>query len=233
MQRRMVKLMLALTIVASAALGMQAQSAATPYVKMAPVAKYMMANRSAEIALARSAAPASISAKAEVMVLGKNGYEVAVPGSNHYVCLVERSWDAPIGAPGYWNFNIRGPDCLNAAAAKSYLPILLLKTRLALSGKSQAQIAQDVQAAFQQKKLPAMEPGALCYMLSKGGYLDDQAKNWHPHLMFIQPLAMSQSWGANLPGSPVLASDDASDHLTIFMVPVAHWSDGSPDSARK
>lgn len=219
--------------VAASALPLAAQAAPARYPTMAPVARYLMPSRSAEIALARSAAPPSISAAAEVMVLGPHGYVVAVPGANHFVCLVERSWDAAVGDPNFWNFNIRGPDCFNAVAARTYFPILLLKTQLALAGKTQAQIAAGVEAAFRQQKLPAMEPGGICYMLSKQGYLDDQARNWHPHLMLPVPLGAAKAWGANLAGSPVLASDDAADRLTLVLIPVAHWSDGSPDGAAR
>ncbi len=209
----------------------QTLSENTPYPRMAPLDQYLIADRNAEIALARSAAPASVSDKAEVMVLGKDGFEVAIPGSNDFVCIVERSWDSAIGDPNFWNSKIRGPDCFNAAAAKSFLPIVLMKTRLALAGKSQAEINETIQAAFKEKKLAQMENGAMSYMLSKDGFLNDQARNWHPHLMFFVPLAMSKNWGANLSGSPVLSGDDVPDRLTIFMVPVARWSDGTLDSS--
>jgi len=218
-------------LLAAASFQIQAQDKRAPYPNMAPVDQYLIADRNAEIDLARSAAPPSVSGDAEVMVLGKNGYEVAVQGSNHFVCLVERSWDSAIGNPGFWNPRGRGPNCFNEAAARSYLPIVFMKTRLALSGKSQEEIDRTMRAAFSEKKLPALEPGAMCYMLSKNGYLNDAVGHWHPHLMFFAPVAMSKTWGANLAGSPVLSSDDAPDRVTVFMVPVAHWSDGTADGA--
>ena len=230
MELKRMRMVLVLGAVAAVTLQTRAQSTQTPYPKMAPVDQYLIADQKAEIALARSAAPESISGKAEVMVLGRGGYEMAVAGTNDFVCMVERAWDAAIGDPNFWNPNIRGPNCFNAAAAKSFLPIALMKTRLALGGKSQAEIGEAIQAAFAGKKLPQLEPGAMCYMLSKNGYLDDRARNWHPHLMFFVPLAMSKTWGANLSGSPVLSGDDVSARLTIFMVPVARWSDGTPDA---
>ena len=230
MKLKRVSMMLVLGAVAALILQVQAQIAQTPYSQMATLDQYLISDRNAEIALARSAAPASISTKAAVMVLGRNGFEIAVPGTNDFVCIVERSWNAAIGDPNFWNPHLRGPDCFNAAAAKSYLPIVLMKTRLALAGKSQAEMNEAVQAAFNQKTLPQLERGAMGYMMSKDGYLDDQARNWHPHLMFFVPLAMSKTWGAQLPGSPILSGDDASDQLTVFMIPVTRWSDGTPDS---
>jgi hypothetical protein len=207
-----------------------AHSAQTPYSQMAALDQYLISDRNSEIALARSAAPESISGNATVMVLGRSGFEVAVAGTNDFVCIVERSWDAAIGDPNFWNPNLRGPDCFNAAAAKSYLPIVLMKTRLALAGKSQTQIEENIQTAFHQKLLPQLERGAMGYMMSKNGYLDDQALNWRPHLMFFVPLAMGKTWGAALPGSPILSGDDTPDQLTVFMIPVGRWSDGTPDS---
>ena len=226
-------MILALMAGVAVVLPVHAQGAQSRYPKMAPLGQYLMADRNAEITLARSAAPKAISDHAEVMVLGRKGFEVAIPGTNHFVCIVERSWDAAIGDPVFWNPKIRGPDCFNEAAAKSYLPIVFMRTRLALAGKSQAQIGEALRTAFAANKLPGMEPGAMSYMLSKNAYLSDQGRNWHPHLMFFVPLAVGKNSGANLPGSPVLASDDAVDRLTIFMVPVARWSDGTPATSVK
>ena len=56
-----------------------AQNAATAYPKMAPIEQYLM-DRNAEIALARTAAPETVSRDAEVLVLGRNGFETAVKG---------------------------------------------------------------------------------------------------------------------------------------------------------
>ncbi|HEY6448421.1 MAG TPA: hypothetical protein VIY53_18325 [Acidobacteriaceae bacterium] len=232
--RRMIlpgTMVVAVAAVMAAGLPAHPQSAQTSYPKMAPIEQYLMADQNAEIALARTAAPPSISDKAEVMVLGRNGYTVAVKGTNDFVCLVERGWAAAIGDPVFWNPKNRSPICLNAAAARSYLPISLLKAQLALAGKSQTQIGQALEAAFNEKKLPEIEPGAMCYMMSKQGYLNDQVLNWHPHLMFFEPLSMNKTWGANLDGSPIYSGDDVSAHLTIFMVPVARWSDGTADSS--
>jgi hypothetical protein len=212
---------------------MQAYAASTPYPSMAPLDQYLIADQNVEIALARSAAPKSVSDDAEVLILGRDGYEVAVRGTNGFVCLVERSWAAGIDDPKFWNPKLRGPLCLNAPAVRSYLPITIEKTKLILSGKSRSQMSDAIKSAFEKKALPTQEPGAMCYMLSKEGYLGDEAGHWHPHLMFFLPLTEAKAWGAGMPGSPILAFEDALDRLTIFMVPVAEWSDGSPDSAHK
>src|SRR5208282_5108147 len=113
----------------------QGQEAKTLYPSMAPVAQYMM-ERKAEIALARSAAPESISRDAEVLVLGAHGYETAVKGKNGFVCMVLRGWTAGIDDPVFWNPKVRGPACFNAAAVRSYLQIPIKRTELAVAGRS-------------------------------------------------------------------------------------------------
>ena len=217
----------ALVVMLPAARQARAQEAKTPYPKMAPLDQYLM-ERGAEIALARSAAPASISQDAEVRVLGRHGYETVAKGKNGFVCIVERGWAAPIDDPNFWNPKLRGPLCLNPPAVRSYLPQSILKTESILGGRSKAQMVEDLKAALDKKKLPPPESGAMCYMMSKQGYLNDRAGHWHPHLMFFLPPTDAATWGADLPGSPIIRADDPQGRMTVFMVPVGRWSDGTP-----
>ena len=205
-----------------------AQDAKTPYPNMAPMEQYLM-DRDSEIALARRAAPESISRDAEIRVLGRRGYETAIQGKNGFVCLVERSWTSPIDDPGFWNPKGRAPICFNAAAARSYLPRTIKKTELILAGRTKAEMVEAVVAAIDKKELPPMEPGAMCYMLSKNGYLSDRDGHWHPHLMFFASQTEPAAWGADLPGSPIGSFNDTWEHMVTFLVPVRRWSDGTPD----
>jgi hypothetical protein len=208
----------------------QAQAGASAYPAMASLDQYLMPDANAEIALARTAAPASISGAAEVLVLGRNGYTTAVKGENGFLCIVERSWGAATDESEFWNPKIRAPICFNAAAARSFTPIFLMKTKLVLAGKSKAEIVDATASALDNRELPTLEPGAMCYMLSKQQYLNDRGQNWHPHVMFLASGDAEKTWGANLPGSPVLAANDPEERTTIFMVPVGKWSDGTPDA---
>ena len=201
---------------------------ATSYQRMARLEEYLMPNASAEIALARSAAPAAISGKATILTLKPQGYEAAVQGSNGFTCLVERSWMSPFDDQEFWNPKKRGPVCYNPAASKSILAYTLRRTKLALAGRSRAQMLDEVRAAVARKELLRPEPGAMSFMMSKDGYLGDAEGHWHSHLMFHVPKAEAASWGANLPGSPVLLDErPVPEPETIFMVPLAHWSDGT------
>ena len=205
-----------------------AQNEKPPYPAMAPLDQYLISDENAEIALARSAAPASISGEADVMVLRRDGYAVAVKGTNGFICIVERSWANATDAPEFWNPKQRSPNCFNAAAARTFLRIYLMKTSLVLVGKSRQEIVATTAAALETKELPPLEPGAMCYMMSKQQYLNDQSMNWHPHLMFFVSGDVAKSWGAGLPGSPVIASNDPEEGVTIFMVLAGKWSDGTP-----
>jgi hypothetical protein len=206
----------------------RAQTQKAPYRAMAPLDQYLMPDTNSEIALARSAAPASISDGAEVMVLGREGYATAVKGRNGFLCIVERSWGSATDAPDFWNPKIRAPHCFNPPAARTFLPIFLMKTKLVLAGKSKTEILRATTSALDKKELPALEPGTMVYMMSKQQYLNDRDMSWHPHLMFFVPGDAAKSWGANLPGSPVIAANDPEERVTIFMVVVGKWSNGTP-----
>lgn len=221
--------MISLFIALGLAHHVKAQDAATTYTKMAPVEQYLIGDRDAEIALARTAAPDSISRDAEVLVLERHGFETAVKGKNGFTCMVGRGWtSAP--DPDFWNPKVRVPMCVNAPAAHSYLLRLTKIAELALAGHTMAQVNADMAAAVEKKELPPMQPGAMCYMMGKEGYPGDSVPPGPPgppHLMFFYSDVDPAIWGANLPGSPVLGLADPSEHLTQFVIPAQHWSDGT------
>jgi hypothetical protein len=209
----------------------QAQESKAPYPAMAPLAQYLIADRDAEIALARSAAPPALSGDASVLVLEKDGYHSAIEGKNGFTCVVERGWMSPLDSTDFWNPKLRGPVCYNPQAVRSILPYTILRTKLLLSGLTKDQMVEKIQAGLAGSQLPMPEPGAMSYMMSKDQYLGDSGGHWHPHLMFHLPRTGAASWGANLDGSPVLLDTDhheGPEPETIFLVPVDHWSDGTP-----
>jgi hypothetical protein len=205
-----------------------AQDATTAYPKMAPIDQYLMADQNAEIVLARSAAPESISRDAEVQVLRRHGFETAVQGKNGFVCIVGRGWSSAADAD-FWNPKVRVPICMNAAAARTYLLRITKITNLTLAGGTLAQVNVAIAAAIDKKELPPMEPGAMCYMMGKQGFGGDIAPHWPPHLMFFYSDTDPAIWGANLPGSPVIAVADPLEHMTQFVIPTQRWSDGTQD----
>jgi hypothetical protein len=238
MKRKTVKMIalgfFAVALALSTARQAHAQDAKNPFpTSMAPIEQYLM-DRDAEIAMARSAAPPSVAKDATVMVFGRNGYETAVEGKNGFVCNVDRSWmDQFENSPEFWNPKRLGPVCYNPQAAKTVLPITLIRTRLALGGKSKGEMSEGMRAAIENGELPALEPGAMAYMLSKQGFLNSKCGNCAPHLMFYVSVKDAKTWGAGALGSdfPVLLSphfNGAPEPVTEFIVPVSEWSDGTP-----
>ena len=239
MQRR-TELMIVFVLVLNVAGVFLSRAAAQsdPYPRMAAIDEYLM-EKSAEIQLARSAAPDSISRDATVVVLGRQGYETAVEGKNGFVCMVERGWMGSFDWPEFWNPKVRGADCLNPQAARSVLPIAYLRTKMVMAGRSKAEILSAVKAAFESKELPGLENGAMAYMMSKSAYLTDDGDHNGPHLMFFTPVKDDKDWGAGAEGSPVVSGPywfrtvkDASQvkglpPILVFAVVLTNWSDGT------
>jgi hypothetical protein len=204
------------------------------YPVMAPLEQYL-SDRDVEIALARSAAPPTISDDATVLVLTRQGYQTAVEGKNGFVCFVDRAWTSPFDDGEFWNPKKRGPTCMNAPAARSALPVITRLTELALAGQSKDAILARMKESIAKREFGPPEIGSMSYMMSKNQYLTDDGPHWHPHLMFYMPGEMNGSvWGANLPGGSAVFGG-GSDlpgggrmPWTIFFVPVPKWSDGTP-----
>lgn len=116
------------------------------YPRMAAIGQYLT-EKNAEIQLARSAAPDSLSRDATILVLGRQGYETAVEGKNGFVCMVERGWMAAFDWPEFWNPKVRAADCLNPQAARSILPIAFLRSRMVMAGRSKAEILSAIKVA--------------------------------------------------------------------------------------
>ena len=206
-------------------------TASNPYPTMAPLSKYLMP-RDAEIEMARSAAPASISANAEVLVLTKSGYEVAATGTNGWVCLVGRMWSAGLDDAEFWNPKGRGPACLNPLAVKSVLPFYLARTKWALAGDTREEIAKKSQAGYADGTFTDPAPGSFALMLSKEAYLNDGvAGPWRPHVMPFIALDQLNTWAAGFKGSPILSPATSTfrryEPVTIVIL-APYWSDGSP-----
>ena len=207
----------------------QSQVSKPGYPIMAPLDQYLMTDRNAEIALARSAAPEAISGEAKILVLGRHGYETAAEGKNGFVCVVERGWMSPSDAPEFWNPKLRGPICFNPPAARSVFPTTLMRTEMVLAGRTKAEIIEGNKEAFEKGELPPLEPGAMSYMMSKDAYLTDGGAHNLAHLMFYAPPLDGEAWGADLPKSPVMLIPQFKDAqpIDVFIVSVGKWSDGS------
>ncbi len=196
---------------------------ANSYASMFPLDAYLEKSEAAEIALARSAAPASISGDAEILVLDATGHHRAVTGKNGWTCMVQRSLNDAYEKPDFWNPRIRVPICLNAAAARSVLPVYLERTKWVIAKRSLAGILDEAKA----HPVPDPEPGSFAIMMSKQGYLGDGIGPAAPHVMVFLPNVPDAAWGANLPASPVGATPGYKPSDTVFYLAARKWSDGT------
>jgi hypothetical protein len=206
----------------------QAEDSKNPYSTMASLEQYLM-DRDAEIALARSAAPESISRDAAIVILGRHGYEVAVQGRNGFVCMADRSWMLPFDKPDFWNPKVRLPLCMNPPGARFHLPLAYKATELALTAMSATQMADRLKSAYENKQLPLPENGSMCYMMSRQQYFGDKVGNaGDSHLMFWFPQRDRINWGADASDSPVNVHEYSPQPITEFSISVSKWSDGTP-----
>lgn len=138
-----------------------AQNARTRYPTMAPLNQYLMAGQNAEIALARNAAPASISSDATVLVLEKTDTRLQP---------IER-----MGSHAWLSARrcLQSTDFSYPARGRTIFPFTIKRATMALAGLSKAQMRESITAATEKNELPMSEAGAMSYILSKSGDLGD------------------------------------------------------------
>lgn len=204
---------------------MQAASVRGQNPQYPPVSEYMMTPE-AEVALARSAAPANISERATIKVLATSGYQVAREGDNGFVCMVMRGWSAPTYTPAQfrdlvYDPKVHAPICFNPAASRTVMPYYELRSKLAMESKTPEQIAEGLQAAYVKGKLPKREGVSFAYMWSADQYLASGVGHWHPHMMVFAPYYENSMLGGNPFGAPLpLVTDDAGTPFAVVVIPV-------------
>jgi hypothetical protein len=198
--------------------------------KAPDLAPYLMPDRAAEIALARTAAAPPISDSASVLVLTRTGYVEAAHGTNGFTCIVLRSFAGIIGDPDFWNPRVRAPLCLNPPATRTALQDMVKRGEWIMNGVSTADIITRTDRAYASHEFPAPAPGAMIYMQSPQQYLQDGIPHhWMPHVMFVYDLSMPASiWGAGGSKSAIIdgVGEDPHAHVRLVLIPVRQWSDG-------
>jgi hypothetical protein len=220
-----------LLLAAAAIVSLVALSAPTLSAQRTPdLAPYLMPNRAAEIALARTAAPRSISDSATVLVLTKTGYVDAVRGTNGFVCMVQRSFFGPVGDPGFWDPANRGPVCINPPAARTVLADIRKRAEWIMTGVSPAEVGKRTREAYASHVFPMPAPGAMAYMLSPEQHLSPTNPHWMPHVMFYYDTSLpAAAWGLGDANSAIIdgPADGAGVPVRLLLIPVRRWSDGT------
>lgn len=184
--------------------------------------------REQQITLAESAAPAEVSSKATVYVLGPKGYEKAREGTNGFSCVVGRHFVKPTETT-------IEPQCFDAEGSRTLLPVYLRGEELRTSGKSEAEIKLDVARGYKEGRYKYPSKPGFLYMMSSHNRLSAVPEHgtgiFPPHLMFYAPNMTSQDIGLD---SQSLAKLDylgmthpgAGDNL-IVVIPIASTSHAS------
>lgn len=150
-----------------------------------------------EVALARSAAPASVSVGARILVFTDSGYVPAEPGSTDVTCLVSRSWPTSLE-----------PECFDAEASATIMPMEIKRVELYHRGVAAAEVETQINAGLADGRFRLPSRPAVIYMMSAGQQLigDDgqPAGNWKPHLMIHYPFLTNGAVGHH--GEPDLAA---------------------------
>lgn len=210
------------TFVAASALGAQKAPDLTPY---------LIADRAAEVALARTAAPSDISEKATVLVLTPKGYTEAARGTNGFTCIVMRSFAAAPDDPAFWNPHISAPHCFNQPAARTVLPAMLAQIDWALAGATPTELNARIKKAYADKRFTMPAAGAMAYMLSPKQRLSDADPHWMPHLMFYFDRSLkATTFGAGGMTAPIIdaTAGEPNSPMQVIYIPIRTWSDGTP-----
>lgn len=214
----------ALPLAAQAKLGVEDASA-----YLLPVAE--------EVEMARSAAPASISAGANVLTLQADGsYRTEFSGSNGWTCFVGRSWTGPaprqdgkrIWSEGQFDPEIRAPQCFNKSASGSILALHRLTTERFMRGASTAEVDLAIGTALASGDIQAPEHGAMSYMYSPMQRIGPRRGAFRPHLMLYMPYATQEDFGQRNDTMTVPMVSDGGSVFATTVVMSSHWSDGTP-----
>jgi hypothetical protein len=216
------------TIAAAISIGIAMSGPAAAQTATYPPLRDYLLPRTAEIALAESAAPENITTHATIKVLTEKGYEVVRTGQNGFVCAVMRGWTAPTYTPKQfrdltYDPTVRAPICFDPIAARTVLPYYELRSSLGMAGKSPDAITEAVAAAYANGQLPKREGVSFAYMWSAEQQLGSGVGHWHPHVMVFSPYYDNAMMGGNAFGSPLpQVTDDAGTPFAVVVIPVDH-----------
>ena len=209
------------TVVLSSSAAIQATAQELPKVYDASVP------RERQIALAESAAPAEVSSKATVYILGLKGDEKVREGTNGFSCYVGRHFVKPTETTVE-------PACFDAEGSHTILIVYLRQEELRSSGKSEAEIKADTATGYKEGRFKYPNKPGFLYMMSSehrlGPTPDHGTASFPPHLMFYAPYMTTKDIGFD--SQPQLdylgmTHPGAGDNL-IVVVPTASTPPASP-----
>ncbi len=184
--------------------------------------------RERQIELALSAAPAEVSSKASVYIVGAKGYEKAREGTNGFSCFIFRSFSGTTQTSS-------APACFDAEGSRTIMLAYIHREELRAEGKSEQEIKDDIAKGYKDGRFKVPGPGFL-YMLSKENYVYDSESKQSgfvpPHLMFYAPYKTAKDVGYDAVSPtmvPHLTNPGSPETLMVVMV----QGDSSSDDSHK
>ncbi|MFL6299906.1 MAG: hypothetical protein ACJ71N_04815 [Terriglobales bacterium] len=166
-----------------------------------------------QIRIAKTAGPTDVAENANVYILGKNGYELAVKGTNGFSCAIERQMP-----------NTMEPECYDREGSRTTFLVRSFVEHQRAKGVSEEKIEQQIEAGYKSGKFKAPSKPGIVYMLSDSNYVfdPDSKKIIHfpGHLMFYAPYATKQTVSSGA-GAPYIVNPGKPDALMI-VVPAKH-----------
>src|SRR5271163_30993 len=140
--------------------------------------------REQQLTLAESAAPAEVSSKAAVYVLGPKGYEKAREATHGFSCFVGPHFVTPAE-------KTIEPQCFDAEGSRTLLLVYMHGEELRTNGKSEAEIKADVASGYKEGRYQYPSKPGFLYMMSSRNRLSAIPEHgtgiFPPHLMFYAP----------------------------------------------
>lgn len=178
-----------------------------------------------EIALARSGAPAKVSAEATIIAWNGSEFVTAVEGTGEATCYVARGWPDAVE-----------PHCFDAEGARTILPIHLLENRLRHEGVAEEEIEARVAEGIRSGELQLPTRPVMSYMMSAAQEIrtgnGTPIGAWRPHLMIYYPYLTDRAIGSS--DGPVFEAGvvlDAGTALSNITIPVAEFVEVEDEGA--
>lgn len=182
---------------------------------------YVVLAEAREIALARSAAPAQVSAQATVWTLEAGRYQIAVRGTNGNHCFVARTWPRSLE-----------PVCYDPEGARTILPLEIRRFDLRRQGLGAEEIDRAVDEAIDRGDLPMPARPSMSYMMSSAQELINDrgasAGNWKPHLMLYWPYVTLETLGVHGGPTDDVLIVDAGQPTAYVVIVVPDFVDPEP-----
>ena len=189
--------------------------AATPAMAQKPADRNVRFDSSTprhrQIELAASAAPAEVSSRAAIYVLGPHGYEKAREGSNGFTCLVERQY-----------VTTQEPECFDVEGSQTTLLARLRVEELRAQGKTEEVVQAEIEEGYKSGRFIAPRKPGIVYMMSDENWVfDPESKkiiHFPGHLMFYAPYMTAKDLGYEKEAPlPYLVHPGAADTLMIVV----------------